>query len=156
MLAGPRWFAVPGQARKVGMMGVLGPWDRRLIVATSETRRSADFAAYPEDLDHPCGPKPGRPQNPVVIVQGKGPIHTGKAARTAPAARAHWLSVGWPPKYAPELNDIETVRRNLQAHHLAHQTVTDTDNLDRNIHEAVEALTVERKPNPLANQRLSA
>jgi len=138
------------------MMGVLGRRDRRLIVATSETRRSADFAAYPEDLDHPCGPKPGQPRNPVVIVQGKGPIHTGKAARAAPAARAHWLSVGWPPKYAPELNDIETVRRSLQAHHLAHQTVTDTDNLDRTIHEAVEAMNLERKPNPLANQRSSA
>lgn len=87
----------------------------------------------------------------MVIVQGKGPIHTGKAARAAPAARAHWPSVGWLPKYAPELNDIETVWRDLKAHHLAHQTFTDTDNLDRNIHEAVEALNVERKPNPLAN-----
>ena len=138
------------------MTGVLGRRDRRLIVATSETRRSADFAAYPEDLDHPCGPKPGQPRNPVVIVQGKGPIHTGKADRAAPAARAPWPSVGWPPKYAPELNDIETVWRDLKAHHLAHQTVTDTDNLDRTIHEAVEALSLERKPNPLANQRLSA
>ncbi|MCA3438737.1 MAG: transposase [Rhodobacter sp.] len=146
--------SAPGQARKVAMMGALDWRDRRLIVATSKTRRSADFAAFLENLDHPCGPKPGQPQNPVVIVLDNGPIHTSKATRAA--LSAHWLSVGWPPKYAPELNDIETVRRNLQAHHLAHQTVTDTDNLDRNIHEAVEALNVERKLNPLANQRLSA
>ncbi|MFN5828754.1 MAG: transposase, partial [Rhodobacterales bacterium] len=92
----------------------------------------------------------------VVIVQGNGPIHTGKATRAALSARAHWLRVGWLPEYAPELNDIETVWRDLKAHHLAHQTFTDTDNLDRTIHEAVEALNVERKPNPLANQRLSA
>ena len=92
----------------------------------------------------------------MVIVQGNGPIHTGKATRAALSARAHWLSVEWLPKYAPELNDIETVRRNLQAHHLAHQTFTDTEALDQTIHEAVEALTVERKPNPLANQRISA
>jgi len=105
--------SAPGQARKVAMMGALGWRDRWLIVATSETRRSADFAAYPEDLDHPYGPKPGRPQNPVVIVQGKGPIHTSKATKAAPAARAHWLSVEWLPKYAPEPNDIETVRRDL-------------------------------------------
>jgi len=148
--------SAPGQARKVAMMGALDWRDRRLIVATSKTRRSADFAAFLENLDHPCGPKPGQPRNPVVIVQGNGPIHTGKATRAAPAARAHWPSVGWLPEYAPELNDIETVWRDLKAHHLAHQTFTDTDNLDRTIHEAVEALNVERKPNPLANQRISA
>jgi hypothetical protein len=148
--------SAPGQARKVAMMGALDWRDRRLIVATSKTRRSADFAAFPEDLDHHYGPKPGQPQNPVVIVQGNGPIHTSKATRAALATRAHWLSVEWLAKYAPELNDIETVWRDLKAHHPAHQTFTDTQALDQTIHEAVEALTVERKPNPLANQRLSA
>jgi len=146
----------PGQARKVAMMGALNRCQRRRIVATSKTRRSADFAAFLENLDHPCGPKPGQPQNPVVIVPDNGPIHTGTAARAAPATRAHWPSVGWLPKYTPELNDIETVWRDLKAHHLAHQTFTDTDNLDRNIHEAAQALNVERKLNPLANQRISA
>jgi transposase len=92
----------------------------------------------------------------VVIVQGNGPIHTGKSARAAPAARAHWPSVGGLPRYAPELNDIETVLRDLQAHHPAQQTFTDRDNPDRTIHEAIEALNVGRKPNPLANQRLCA
>ncbi len=148
--------SAPGQAGKVAMMGALDWRDRRLIVTTSKTRRSADFAAFLEDLDHPYGPKPGQCQSPVVIVLDNGPIHTGKATRAAPAARAHWLSVAWLPKYAPERNDIETVWRDLKAHHLAHQTFTDTEALDRTIHDAVEALNVERKPNPLANQRLSA
>jgi transposase len=148
--------SAPGQARKVAMMGALDWRDRRLIVATSKTKRSADFAAFLENLDHHYGPKPGQCQSPVVIVLDNGPIHTSKATKAALAARAHWLSVEWLPKYAPELNDIETVWRDLKAHHLAHQTFTDTDNLDRNIHEAVEALNVERKLNPLANQRISA
>jgi transposase len=92
----------------------------------------------------------------VVIVLDNGPIHTSKATRAALATRAHWLSVEWLPKYAPELNDIETVWRDLKAHHLAHQTFTDTEALDQTIHDAVEALNLERKPNPLANQRISA
>jgi transposase len=101
-------------------------------------------------------PKPGRCQRPVVIVLENGPIHTKKATRAALAARAHWLSIELPPKYAPELNDIETVWRDLKAHYLAHQTFTDTDVLDQAIHHAVEALNLERKANPLANQRISA
>ena len=148
--------SAPGQARKVAMMGALDWRDRRLIVATSKTRRSANFAAFPENPDHPCGPKPGQCQSPVVIVLDNGPIHTSKATRAALATRAHWLSVEWLPKYAPELNDIETVWRDLKAHHLAHQTFTDTEALDQTIHDAVEALNLERKPNPLANQRISA
>jgi transposase len=146
----------PGQARKVAMMGALNRCQRRRIVATSKTRRSADFTAFLENLDHHHGPKPGQPQNPVVIVPDNGPIHTGTATKAALAARAHWLSVEWLPKYAPELNDIETVWRDLKAHHLAHQTFTDTDNLDRTIHEAAQALNLERKLNPLANRRTSA
>ena len=103
--------SAPGQARKVAMMGALDWRDRRLIVTTSKTKRSADFAAFLENLDHHYGPKPGQPQNPVVIVQDNGPIHTSKATKAALTARAHWLSVEWLPKYPPELNDIETVWR---------------------------------------------
>jgi len=44
--------SAPGQARKVAMMGALDWRDRRLIVATSKTKRSADFAAFLENLDH--------------------------------------------------------------------------------------------------------
>ena len=43
-----------------------------------------------------------------------GPIHVGNASRAALAARAHWLSLEWLPKYAPELNDIEIVRGHLK------------------------------------------
>ena len=35
----------PGQAKKIAMMGALDWRDRRLIVATSKTKRSADFIA---------------------------------------------------------------------------------------------------------------
>ena len=62
----------------------------------------------------------------------------------------------WLPKYAPELNDIETVWRDLKAHHLAHQTFTDADALDRAIHNAVSDLNQERMPVPLAKSRISA
>jgi transposase len=40
------------------------------------------------------------------------------------AERAHWLTIEWLPKYAPKLNDIEEVWRDLKRHHLAHQTFT--------------------------------
>jgi transposase len=74
------------------------------------------------------------------MVLDNGPIHTSKATRAALAARCHWLSIEWLPKYAPELNDIETVWRVLKAHHLAHQTFTDPDALDAAIHHAVADL----------------
>jgi transposase len=59
-------------------------------------------------------------------------------------------------KYAPELKYIETVWRDLKAHYLAQQTLTDTDILDMTTHTAVEALNLKRKSNSLANQRISA
>jgi transposase len=93
---------------------------------------------------------------PVVIVLDNGPIHVSKATTAALAARAHWLTVEWLPKYAPELNDIEVVWHDLKAHHLAHQTFTDVDALDRAIHAAVTALNAERNVDPLVKQRISA
>ena len=68
---------------------------------------------------------PGVQAKPVVLVEDNGPIHTSKLSLAALAARAHWLTVEWLPKYAPELNDIEPVWRDLKAHHLAHQTFTE-------------------------------
>ena len=93
---------------------------------------------------------------PVVLVEDNGPIHTSKAALAALDARKHWLTVEWLPKYAPELNDIEVVWRDLKAHHLAHQTFTDAEALDREIHMAVEALNSERNVDSLVNWRISA
>ena len=81
---------------------------------------------------------------------------TSKLSLAALAARAHWLTVEWLPKYAPELNDIERVWRDLKAHHLAHQTFADPATLDRAIHHAVDTLNAERTALPLAELRISA
>jgi transposase len=146
----------PGQAKKVAMMGSLDHVTRRLIVHTSPTKRSSDFIAHLEQLDHLYGPKPGRTAKPVVLVEDNGPIHVSKITRAALASRSHWLSVEWLPKYAPELNDIEAVWRDLKAHHLAHQTFTDAETLDSEIHAAVDALNQERSVDSLVNWRISA
>lgn len=146
----------PGQAKKIAMMGAFDHAARKLIVHTSKTKRSADFIALLETLDALYAPKPGLQAKPVVIVLDNGPVHVSKATTAALAARAHWLTVEWLPKYAPELNDIEIVWRNLKAHHLAHQTFTNTDALNSAIHAAVTALNAERTANPLLNQRISA
>lgn len=146
----------PGQAKKVAMMGSLDHVTRRLTVHTSRTKRSSDFIAHLEQLDRLYGPTPGRVTKPVVLVEDNGPVHTSKATRAALAARQHWLTVEWLPKYAPELNDIEPVWRDLKAHHLAHRTFTDAETLDSEIHAAVHALNHERGVDSLVNWRISA
>lgn len=146
----------PGQAKKVAMMGTFDPLARRLIVHTSTTKRSTDFIALLHKLDGLYGPRPGLQIKPVVIVLDNGPIHISKATTAALAARAHWLTVEWLPKYAPELNDIERIWRDLKAHHLAHQTFADAQALDGAIHKAVDALNNQRAQHPLANQRVPA
>ena len=85
-----------------------------------------------------------------------GPIHTSKATRAALAERTHWLTTEWLPKYAPELNDIEGVWRDLKRHHLAHQIFTGPQDLDCAIHEAVMKLNAERTRHPWANQQIAA
>src|SRR5215203_5434476 len=99
-------------------------------------------------LDGLHGPRPGLQAKPVVIVLDNGPIHISKATIAALAARAHWLTVEWLPKSAPELNEIELVWRDLKAHHLAHQTFADLDALDQAIHAAVADLNGERYIHP--------
>src|SRR6266481_5398959 len=146
----------PGQSKKVAMMGALDWLQRKLIVATSRTKRSADFIALLVTLDHLYGPKPGVATKPVVIVLDNGPIHVSKATSAALAARAHWLTVEWLPKYAPELNDIEVVWHDLKAFNLAHKTFTDVDTLDAAIHSAVADLNTERNRDLLGKQRISA
>ena len=146
----------PGQAKKVAIIGSLDHVTRQLIVHTSQTKRSRDFIAHLEQLDHLFGPQPGRAIKPVVLVEDNGPIHVSKLTLKAIEARKHWLTVEWLPKYAPELNDIEVVWHDLKARHLAHQTFADADALDRAIHAAVAALNRERTINPLVIQRISA
>lgn len=123
------------------MLGSLDHLTRQLIVHPNSTKRSSDFVAHLEQLDRLYAPKPGQPTKSVVLVEDNGPIHTSKLAMAALAARAHWLTVEWLPKYAPELNDIEVVWHDLKAHHLAHQTFGDTDALDQAIHQARRAST---------------
>ena len=146
----------PGQARKVAMPGSLDYKTRELVVHTSKTKRSSDFVAHLEQLDRLYGPQPGRRATPVALVEDNGPIHTSKLSRAALAARAHWLRVEWLPKYAPELNDIETVWRDLKAHHLAHQTFANVEDLNHKILDAVQALNAERMTVPLHTSRISA
>ncbi len=135
------------------MLGSLDHVTRQLIVHTSPTKRSSDFIAHLEQLDRLFGPQPGRQARPVVLVEDNGPIHTSKRSLAALAARAHWLTVEWLPKYAPELNEIEPVWRDLKAHHLAHQTFTDVAALDHAIHDAVIDLNRERIPELSAGAR---
>ncbi len=130
----------PGQAKKVAMIGSLNHVTRQLTVHTSATKRSSDFIAHLEQLDHLYGAQPGRAIKPVVLVEDNGPIHVSKLTLKALETRKHWLTVEWLPKYAPEFNDIEVVWHDLKAHHLAHHTFTDDVALDRAIHAAVEAL----------------
>ena len=91
-----------------------------------------------------------------MLVEDNGPIHTSKLSRAALAARTHWLRVEWLPKYAPELNDIETVWRDLKAHNLAHMTFDDVEDLNQEIHAAVQTLNAQRMNVPLARPRISA
>jgi len=146
----------PGQAKKVAIIGSLDHAKRQLIVHTSRTKRSTDFITHLEQLDQIYGPKPGQPTKPVVLVEDNGPIHVSKMTLAALNARKHWLTVEWLPKYSPELNDIETVWRDLKGHHLAHQTFTDVEALDCEIHAAVQALNRERNVDSLVNWRISA
>jgi transposase len=135
----------PGRAKRRALLGALDHARGELIVVTSATKRSGDFVDLLGRLDHAYGPAPRREDRPVVLVLDNGPIHTSKAATAALAARP-WLRVEWLPKYAPELNDIERSWRDLKRHYLAHRTFRDADQLDRAIHQAVDALNRERRP----------
>ena len=146
----------PGQAKKVAMLGSLNHVTRELIVHTSPTKRSSDFVAHLGQLDALYGPMPGRASKPVVLVEDNGPIHVSKISKAALAARAHWLTVEWLPKYSPELNDIEVVWHDLKAYQLAHKTFTGVADLDQAIHAGVEDLNHERMAVALAKPRISA
>ena len=90
------------------------------------------------------------------LVLDNGPVHTSKLSRAALAERP-WIEVEWLPRYAPELNDIERSWRDLKRHHLAHQTFTGVDDLERSIHDAVADLNQERTAgNPCDKLRIAA
>ena len=141
----------PGQASKVALLGAFDWAQRDLVVHTSPRKRSADFIAFLEEIDRRYGPQPGRATKPVRLVLDNGPIHISKATRAALAARASWLTVEWLPKYAPEINPIERVWRDLKRHHLAHRTFIGREDLTEAIHESVRTLNTERKRHSLTN-----
>jgi hypothetical protein len=136
--------------QRAGLLALAGSRDR------SEADRARAVLLTLAGWTSPRSPKPGHPPKPVVLVEDNGPIHTSKLSLAALAARAHWLTIEWLPKYAPELNDIEVVWHDLKAHHLAHHTFADADALDQAIHQAVGALNTERMALPLARPRISA
>src|SRR5215213_8356561 len=82
----------------VGDMGLFASRHRRAPLLQS--------CPTPHEIPDSSDRRPGMISTPVVLVLDNGPIHTSKASRAALAARAHWLTVEWLPKYAPELNDI--------------------------------------------------
>jgi hypothetical protein len=56
------------------MMGALDAASRKLIVQISQTKRSSDFIALLEKLDHRFGPQPGQARKSVVLVLDNGPV----------------------------------------------------------------------------------
>lgn len=146
----------PGQSRKVAMLGARDAVTGALMVVTSKTKRSDDFIGLLEEIGRVFGPTPGTERKPVVIVLDNGPIHRSKATTKALEVRAHWLTVEWLPKYAPELNEIERTWRDMKSHHLAHQTFADEADLEASIQKAVAAMNNERASLSLAAFRISA
>jgi hypothetical protein len=140
----------PGRAKRRALPGVLDHARRELIVVTGGTERSGDFVDLPGRLDRGYGPAPSREGRPVLLVLDDGPIHTGRAARKALAARPR-LTVERLPRHAPELNDVERSWGDPKRHSLAHRTFRDADGLDAAIHHAVGALNRERQARACAS-----
>ena len=138
----------PGQAKKVAIIGSLDHVTRQLSVHTSQTKRSRDFIAHLEQLDHLFGPHPGRAIKPVVLVEDTGRSMSASSL-LKPSRRAN---TGSPSSGCQNTHPNSTTSRlsgTLKARHLAHQTFADADALDRAIHAAVAALNRERTVNPL-------
>ena len=149
----------PGQAKKVAMIGSLDHLTRQLIVHTSPTKRSAaTFIAHLEQLDRLYGPQPGRASEAGRAGRRQWTRSMQQARPCRPRSAQALAHRRVAAKYAPELNfDIEVVWHDLKAHNLAHYTFTDAADLDRAIHQAVQALNSnERSRNPLVNWKISA
>jgi len=145
----------PGQSRKLALLGVIDHVTGELIVHTSPTKRSTDFIALLEIIDRRYGPQPGRIVVPVVLVLDNGPIHVSKLTR-AELAKRPWLTIEWMPKYAPELNDIERVWRDLKCHFLAHQTFRSVEALQNAVADAIRKLHEERITHLCLVQQIAA
>ena len=145
----------PGQSRKLALLGVIDHVTGELSLRTGTTKRSTDFIALLELIDRRYGPQPGRIAIPVVLVLDNGPIHVSKLTRAALAKRP-WLTIEWLPKYAPELNDIERVWRDLKRHFLAHQTFRSIEALQAAVADAIRKLHHERITHLCLVQRIAA
>lgn len=137
------------------MPGSIDHATREVIGHASPTRRRSNFIARLEPPDRRYGPRPASRSRRPCRSEDNGPIHPRRMSRAAGAARAHWRTGEWLPKYAPELDDIERIRHDLKAYHLAHQTFADTEDLDQAIHQAVARLNTERIALPSARPRIS-
>ena len=91
----------PGRAKRRALLGVLDHARGELVVITSGTKRSGDFADLLARLDRSYAPRPGRASRPVVLVLDNGPIHTSRASRRPAGRRAAWLSGRVAPEVRP-------------------------------------------------------
>ena len=144
----------PRQAKKVAMLGSLDDKTCELVVHPSKTKRSSDFVGHLEQLDRLYSPQPGRRATTAVLVLDNGPIHTRKLLRSAPPRPLAARRMG--AQIPPELDDIEAVWRDFEAHNLAHMTFDDVEDLNREIHAAVQTLNAQRMNLPLAESRIYA
>ena len=125
---------------------------RALVVHISPSKPITDFSPISTNSTGSIAQIPAAPHYRWFFrVQWPHPHQQTRDG--ALATRAHRLTVEWLPKYAPELNDIEPVWRDLKAHHLAHHTFDDIDALTHAIHHAVDALNDERTAVPLPKLR---
>jgi transposase len=129
----------PGKAERRAILGAMEPATGRLTAVVSRTKASGDFIALLAALDRACGPKPGAPAPPVVLVLDNGSIHKSKASLAELAKRQSWLTVEWLPGYCPELNAIERTWLHLKRRHLANRTFDGGTDLERQIHAAITA-----------------
>ena len=66
------------------------------------------------------------------------------------------LAGGLPSTSNVATEPIEPTWRDLKRHHLAHQTFTGPNDLDRAIHDAVTKLNAERSRHPSGSQQIAA
>lgn len=68
-------------------------------------------------------------RGPVLLIWDGLPAHRSKAVREHLEAQRHWLKVEQLPGYAPELNPIEDLWENLDAHELGNFAPDDLSEL---------------------------
>jgi len=136
----------PGKVEKCVLHGVRDAVHRQLLVTTGGHKRSADFLALLDEVERVFRPPAG--DRPVVMVLDHDTTHVSRISRQGLTERAGWLRVEWLPLYTPELNEIERDWRHLKQHYLANQTFQGLADLDRRVHNAIDAINRSRSDNP--------